>query len=193
MFDKQDINEYQKIKAPIQLKARIKASCYQNNDNFIKRLFRFIGLKQLALAAVACMVLVISFSAFRQWNSPDFSVMINGNEVNHEVMEIPDSGIAVAAFSERMVSSTNVPMEINVDGKTRIYVLSGNLQVFNPVTGELLYTGNEYETKEDVMISWNVNGETKAGYEMYVKSRGRTEKYILTYNYANGKWVICKE
>ena len=193
MFDEKDINEYQKIKAPMQLKARIKAAGYQDNEYFFKRLFRFTGTKQLALAVMACMVLIVSFSALKQWNSPNISVLINGNTVSYDMVEIPDSGIAVAAFSERAVSSTNVPMDINVDRKTNIHVLGGVMQVYNPVTGELLYTGIEYETKENVMVSWEVSGEAVAAYEMYVESKGKTEKYILSYNYANGKWVICKD
>ena len=151
MFDKTDIEAYQSVKAPGGLKERVMST-------YDKGKVTNISLYKTIMVVAASLVLVISASTFAGMKVGNISIEMNGKELSANPTKLTDNGLAmVAAFCDSPSEQTTVAMEIDSFLKTVITVTGGEINVFDSGTGELLYTGNEYETKEKVLIDWCVD------------------------------------
>ncbi len=186
MFDKTDIEEYQSVTAPDGLRMRVM-------NTYDKGKVTNISLYKTIMVVAASLVLVISASTFAGMKVGNISIEMNGKALSANPTQIADNGIAmVAAFCESPSEQTNVAMEIDSFLKTVITVTGGEINVFDSETGELLYTGSEYVTKEKVLIDWCVDSADAASFEMNIKNALRSETLSLDYVGA-GNWTIYKK
>lgn len=187
MFDRTDIEEYQSVTAPDGLRERVM-------NTYDKGKVTNISLYRSIIAVAACLVLVISASTFAGSRVGNISIIMNGKQIPAAPTQIADNnGIAmVAAFMDTPSVQTTVPIEIKALLKTVITVSDGEINVFDAGTGELLYTGNEYEAKGRVLIDWSVDTADAASFVMTLKNALKVETLNLQYD-GNNSWTICNK
>ncbi len=179
MFDKNEIEKYQNIKAPASLKTRIEDSIYQENFKTVpEKRFSFNQLIRTFSAVAACLVLVAVVMTVWLTNQNYADLYLNGEEITSSRMAIEPDAAPVAHIGEeaRMKSTIAFPLEIKVKGDAEIAVSGGEL--FKYEDGEPISCGITFKCSADTEISWVVENQIKT-YIMTVKSNGSEVIYIL--------------
>lgn len=193
MFDKKVVDAYQNIKAPDELKEKILSSC---TDAKAPERRSWMKNMRLLSSLAACLFLAVVFSVFAMHGSGETSVSVRGRALASEPVELSELNISPALYSAepRAFYEAKVPVEVKVTGKTRISVSDGVMQVCDADTEEVLYTGCEFTTEEDILIQWIVNsGMETERFEMQIESRKTNFVLVLSYDEDTGRWTICEE
>ncbi len=144
---------YQSIKAPIRLKEKVL------NNKPSRKAFNYKGL----ISVAACVIIMASmFPAYVGLTEPSVSV---------------SSAMPMAA---RYIG-TQIPLELNLERRSRITVSHGTLEGYN---GE--------RTKGNIALIWNINTEEYEDCTLEVQDNLKTTVYSLSYNENNGSWSIIK-
>ena len=106
MFDKKEIEAYQNISAPDDLRERVLSACEEGGSG--KR--GFAGMVRMLSALAACFVLVAVFSVFAIGNFGTFSVSVDGKTLTENGMTLAANEGDVAPLAMRMLSGKEVPL-----------------------------------------------------------------------------------
>lgn len=176
MFDKKDIEAYESIKAPKDLKARIWNDCESNRPKRATVLSDSRFIKQMT-AVAACFLLVVTvFSAG----------MLGGVDavLSYEGESITDAGVAVAftqpmAIEEtvtgRAAAEIRIPLTFVSEQAMTVSVKDGMLYEADE-SGELL--GEQIRISGERHLLWVLDAQTEAS-ELTVKCGLRREQYGL--------------
>lgn len=194
MFDEKTINAYQKTTAPVELKERVMKN-YQTGNAKSKNMRLYKTLQ----AAAACVVLILSVSAFSNGQRNQISIYMNGNLITAEPMMIGNSTdeVAMASMERSIETRICIPLEMEILSESTICVSAGEMQVFAKNSGELLFSGTEYQTKEDIAVSWYVDSQIPENGEenlLYMRVVQEGTEYILglEYSEADGNRMLYK-
>ena len=194
MFDEKMINAYQKTTAPVDLKERVMKNYQMGNAKG-----KNMHLYKMLQAAAACAVLIFCVSAFSNGQRNQSSIYMNGNLITAEPMMIGEStnGVAVASMERSIETRICVPLEMELSSESTICISSGEMQVYAKDGQELLYTGTEYQTKEDISVRWYIeSGISESGEknmpDMCVSQKGNEYILLLEYSEADGNWMIYR-
>ena len=194
MFDEKTINAYQKTTAPVELKERVMKN-YQTGNAKSKNMRLYKTLQ----AAAACVVLILSVSAFSNGQRNQNAIYMNGNLITAQPMMIGErtNGVALASMERSIETRICVPLEIDISSESTICVSAGEMQVYAKDGQELLYTGTEYRAKEDISVRWYIesglseSGETDMP-NMCVSQKGNEYILLMEYSEADGNWMIYR-
>ena len=193
MFDKKVVDAYQNIKAPDELKEKVLSSCTASK---VPERKSWLKNMRLLSSLAACLLLAVAFSIFASRNFDEVSVSVGGKALASEPVELSELNISPALYSAepRVFYEADVPVEIRVNGTTRISVSGGMMKISDADTNEVLYTGSEFTTDEDVLIHWIVNNGTETKqFEMLIDGHKKDFVLILNYDENTGRWTICEE
>lgn len=164
MFNKQQKDAYQSLKAPVELKEKVLAI-------EPKRRATVLPFVKYASAIAACLALLIGAYMFTK-TSP-LGIVVNGHELENSI-EFYDVS---PASDMRATSMLSVPVEIDIEEKTSISVSYGDMIVDDkePQT--------ELKVSENVFIWWNVERiENMPKCEMTIQSKEETTLITLEFD-----------
>lgn len=195
MFDKKEIEAYQNISAPDDLRERVLSACEEGGSG--KR--GFAGMVRMLSALAACFVLVAVFSVFAIGNFGTFSVSVDGKTLTENGMTLAANEGDVAPLAMRMLSGKEVPLLFTLSEKTEFSVSGGTMRMFDPETNALLASGSTLVAENDVMIRWTVLAEADEtenavlSFEMTVRRGKKSDTVLLTYDAASQDWTILRK
>lgn len=184
MFDDKSIKEYQNIKVSDDLKKRVMET-YENKSYKKSN----ISFYRYASLIAACFVIVFSSAYLMLFST---SVSVNGTKVSKNYLTVQNN--VMGTFSQRNIDAFGdaLPIELKAIFETTISVNNGEFSVSDKKTGELLYIGNKYSFKGDVIVKWNVENKDSMS-EMKVSNVFYDEIFEVKYDAENNNWGIKKD
>lgn len=179
MFQEKDLEAYQDIKAPAELKNRIRSSIDQQRTRMRKQQMR-------VLAAAACMALVFSVSGV--FNQSSTILMVNDKAVSHRAVAVETSMPQVLKTASEGRSAEpliQVPMEIRAEKPTHIEVSQGTLQHVVETDAQIESAAEavtEVEITEPAVIYWSVYGDTKDAPTCTMTTEGNVYTYVIVFD-----------
>lgn len=143
-----------------------------------------------AMAAAACFVLILS-SILLLMPGANPVVTAFGNKITSDPVVISESNaVSVARLTSKEQSvQFAVPLNIELDDKTDIAVLSGTLRVFDSSTNSLIYEGSSFSAENDITVIWIVEADKEhSSFKMTVNSSDSQKVINLDYN--GCEWAI---
>lgn len=194
MFEEKDIESYQQIVAPPEMKNRVmKAYHTGHTKNNHARMY-----KSLSLLA-ACLVLVLAVSVFTG-RGDRISVSFNGTQLAETPVALrtqstEDVGVRTAAYGRNMQQHLEIPLTVETSSRGSIVVSEGWMQIY-AADGKLLCEGSEYTTEGTVTVIWNVaEGENEADEMpcMHIAAKNRNCTLQLQYEATDDAWMIYQK
>lgn len=176
LYDK-DVESFRSIKAPKELKVKIKKELSLRENK------KKVSAKSFS-AVAACFAVVFSFLVFGFLSAGQPTLMYKGTEITDKVMCVDGNAPSMA----RAAISSGIPFEIKVKEETTLSVSDGRLlkEGKNERTEKLVLSekGNEtvYLSFEDEELPITLKAETEK----------ETAIYILSYDEAKG-YTIYKD
>lgn len=174
MFQEKDIEAYAGIKAPVELKNRVKQS--------VERQRKIITKQSIAgLSAAACLVIILFSGSFA--GSGGAVVSVNNAPVSFEAVELKDSAGYGLVTASRMRSSgpqIQVPLELHVTKATHISISQGTLQ-------ETVGAGSESDCvtemniSESTVVNWTVNADVNDSPTCTITTGGKEYVYVIEF------------
>lgn len=183
MFQKKDIEAYQDVKAPVELKNRIRSSIDQQRSRIRRQ-------QMTVVAAAACLALVFSLSGMFEQNGTILSV--NDTAVTHNALELDIStNYSLATASERRSCEPLivVPMEIDVMENAQIQVSDGTLQ-WEMETDAEYEKRTEMEIMETTVIYWAVNGDANKTPSCTITTGSEVYTYVIEFEESESVFTI---
>jgi hypothetical protein len=188
MFDQKEIKAYRAISAPADLRDKVLSSCAEQAPRKgDSRVFM-----KWASSIAACFVLVMVLTVFAAGEYGVVSVAFPDGELIKEqsVVYVPDGGAQPVSLY-RELAETVIPFSL--DGHAEISVSDGIMNIIEPDTDKILYTGTEYSMDGKTLVHWTVCADDTARvYEMTVRGIFDTEKIILSYNESDHVWTVTR-
>lgn len=194
MFEEKEIESYQQIVAPPELKSRVmKAYHSGHTKNNHARMYKSFSL------LAACLVLVLAVSVFTGRGNR-ISVSFNGTQLTETPVAIrtqstEDVGVRTAAYGRNMQQHLEIPLTVETSSRGSIVVSEGWMQIY-AADGKLLFEGSEYTTENTVNVIWNVaEGESEADEIpcMHITAKNRTCTLQLQYEATDDVWMIYQK
>ncbi len=152
MFDREHIEAYQRIKAPDGIKDKL----LSNEDKKVKSGFDFSRLRSYAACLV--MVFIAGFIIYTSY-APDINM--NTAELSGDTMLLPNDR-TIEAMTRSILVEAGYHMQLDAKDGTDIAISCGELHVWDPETGELLFSGREYSAKKTVAVNIDLEENEKA-------------------------------
>lgn len=194
MFEEKEIESYQQIVAPPELKSRVMKAYHTGytKNNHIRM------YKSLSLLA-ACLVLVFAVSVFTGRGNR-ISISFNGRQLAGTPVAIrtqstENMGSRTAAYGRNMQQHLEISLTVETSSQGSIVVSEGWMQIY-AADGKLLFEGSEYTTEGTVNIIWNVaEGEIGADEipRMHITAKNRTCTLQLRYEATDDVWMIYQK
>ncbi len=188
MIDPKQVDAYRQIKAPDTLKQRVMESAeLRAKPITLNRQW------QKALGGVACLVIVCIAAFFMMRPTPGAEVLYEGEPLSAEVISITPAMAAKAVpFGEKMVTPIGIPLEIKLSRETKISVSGGELQVYDPESGELLFVGTDLTAAKNMQVRWDLSGVENEILELSLNGDRHKAVYVLALN-PDGTAVIYQK
>ena len=184
MFQKKDIEAYQEVKAPVELKNRIRSSMEQQRRRIRKQ-------QMTVLAAAACLAMIVSVGGMFD---PSTIISVNDVAVSNRAVELETSGyysLATANEGRSCEFQLSVPMEIQVTEETQICVSQGTLQMVETDMASEAIT--EMEISESTVIYWMVNGDTDSIPSCTITTGEKEYVYVIEFDEEKSVFTIKLE
>jgi len=183
MFQEKDIEAYQSIKAPVELKNRIRLSVELQRR---KRRRQSVAV----LSAAACFAIVL----FAGGNLRNTSTIISVNDtaVSYEAVELGATSsydIATANVGRSSKAFLQVPMEISVSEKAHICVSEGTIQT-KVETDSLAKEITEMDVFENTVIYWQVTGDINSTPVCTIVTGGKEYVYVIEFDEKEAVYTI---
>ncbi len=188
MFNKEDIEKYQRITPSEDLKKRVMAT-YEQEKVTKKHNTLY---KQISLIA-ACVVLVIVGSVFVKTESEKIELYANGELISQTPITLEENGIGLA--SQRSVSEEIVIINLETTAflKSEITVSQGEISVFDKKTDEMISSGETCSVKGQVSIQWVVEKEKVNKAEIKISNGFNEEVFEIDYNGETEQKIVKKK
>lgn len=183
MFQEKDIEAYQSIKAPVELKNRIKLSVKQQRKKDVRKSIAWVS-------AAACLAIVLFSGAFLRNNSTIISV--NDRMVSYEAVEINRSsgyGLATANVGRSSAASLQIPLEIAVTEKAHISVSQGTLKNMVETDSEWKEI-TEMDISKPAVIYWTITGDINDIPICTIITEGKEYSYVIEFNERDSVYTI---
>ncbi len=183
MFQKKDVEVYQDVKAPVELKNRIMSSIEQQRSRIRRQ-------QMTVVTAAACLAVVFSLSGMFEKNSTILSV--NDTAVTHRALELEVSAnysLATASEGRSCEPFFVVPMEIDVSEYAHIQVSDGTLQ-WEMETDAESEKRTEMEIMETTVIYWVVNGDANKTPSCTITTGGEVYNYVIVFEESQSVFTI---
>ena len=193
MFDSKDIQAYQNIKAPSELKQRIAADCKREavrgkrNIGGAFPMHRFV--RSVSLIA-ACFVLAVAIFSLSRMNADPVTLSYGGRELTTAPVAIERQ--ETLAANPRQVTPLGIPLHFDVKTNAHITVSGGCLFAVSEDGEEILSMGTETQLHKDADLWWAVAKGTDH-YELTVNADGEETVFILELNENTPDGVIYKK
>ena len=195
MFDKKEVEAYQNISAPDDLRERVLSACeaVQPRKRSLAEAVRMLS------ALAACFVLVAVFSVFAIGNFGTFSVSVDGKTLTENRITLAANECDVAPLAMRMLSGKEVPLLFTLSEETEFSVSGGTMRMFDPETNALLASGSTLVAENDVMIRWTVLAEAdetnreNVSFEMMVCSGKKSYTVVLAFDEDAQVWTVLRK
>ncbi len=192
MFDSKEIEAYRAISAPADLRQKVLSSCTEE----MKPARNFSRMIRTVSTLAACLVLVTCFSVMALGNFFEADAFISGEMITEEATVFAEEEAMPLSLDARTLSHVDVPMTLEMRGKTEITVSDGVLLILDDTTDEVLETvssGTAYKTDKTTALIWTISADAEQkSFEMTIKSLFNTEVITLTYEETLGEWLIFK-
>lgn len=183
MFQEKDIEAYQSIKAPVELKNRIRLSVKQQRRKVIKQSIA-------ALSAAACLAIVLFTGGSLRNNNTIISV--NDMAVSYEAVEISpisEYGVATANVGRSSEASLHIPLEIEVTETAHISVSQGILQNMVGTDSESTEI-TDLDITESTVIYWTVTGDISSTPTCTIITDGKEYAYVVEFDDTDSVYTI---
>ena len=186
MFQKKDVEAYQDIKAPVELKNDIRASIEQQRSRIRRQ-------QMTVVTAAACLALVFSLSGALKQNSTILSV--NETAVTHRALELEVSAnysLATASEGRSCEPLIIVPMKIDVAEDAYIQVFDGTLQL-EMEADDGFEKRTEMEIMEATVIYWTVNGDVNKTPTCTIMTGSEVYTYVIEFEESESVFTIKQQ
>ncbi len=189
MFNKDDIEEYQRITPTDELKERVMATYEKGKE--AKNNYSLY--KQISLIA-ACIVIVIVGAVFVRTESAKIKLFANGEIVSDNSVNLYEEyGIGLASARNVSDDVLVINLETTAFFETYIAVSEGEIKVFDDKTNELLSSGSASSVKGRVSIQWVVEKVKVNKAELEVSNAFNEERFEIEYNDETEQKIIKKK
>lgn len=175
MFQEKEIEAYQSIKAPIELKNRIRLSVEQEKRKASKQGWSYV-------AAAACVALVLLSGSFMGMG--DGIVSVNDTRITRSSYQLENSNaseLSIAKEGRSDSAKIQVPLEVEVSGKTYLEVSEGTLTTLVE-TDEFSEEVTQMYILDSTVVYWTVEGDALKQPKLVVKTEDKEYIYVITYN-----------
>lgn len=156
MIDEKEIEAYQRIKAPEELRTRVLADCVTKPKT------KYWYLK----AAVACLPIFLITGILMIYLTTTSIYVDNQKITENELLLSEDSVAATAYRSAEELEEDSVVIHTRCN--TNLRISEGNMQIFDMKSHELLYSGKEYSIKGTVAV--RIFPDDKEGAILYLEN-----------------------
>lgn len=183
MFQEKEIEAYQEIKAPAELKNRVWTSVKQHRKKVRKQ-------QMTVVAAAACFAFILSISGVMDSNSV---LSVNDTRVSYRAVDLNQSarsGLLTASEGVNSDSQIQIPLEIQVE-KAHICVSQGILQQMEADSTSHAIT--EMDITESTVIYWVVNGDTDSIPTCTITTDDEEYTYVLDFDEEKSVFTLKQE
>ena len=183
MFQEKDIEAYQNMTAPVELKNRIRLSIEQQRRKKMKQ-------SMVVLSAAACLAIVVFAGGVFRNNSTIISV--NDMAVSYEAVALGQTstyGVATANVGRSSDAFLQVPMEISVSEKAHICVSEGTIHT-KVETDSVINEITEIDIFENTVIYWNVAGDINNTPTCTIVTGGKEYVYVIEFDKKEAVYTI---
>ncbi len=189
MFDQKDMESYQRIKVPSELKNRILADCEAEQANGKRNIGGAFPSQRWirSLSAVAaCFALAIAVFSMTRMNTAPVTLLYEGAEPTHRGVEVASTATLVAA-DPRTVTPMGIPLEFKVRETAEITVSAGSLYSDSETD-----MGQSVTVTKDTVLWWAILPGSEHQ-ELTVNADGERTVYVLELNDLAPNGVIYKK
>lgn len=186
---------YKSVKASDALRERILFEAEETAFAEKKSFISVINRKAAAFAAAACAAVIIGVGAISALTSDAGGVSLYycGSPVGEEAVTIEARGAQAVSFGAKSVTTSGLPLELKIDGRTKISVTDGEMQIFDSETDELLFVGTDFTASENVTVYWNLSDVTEEVPCILVDTEKEYSIYTLEESSSLGYTIRLKE
>lgn len=154
MFEEKDIESYQAIKAPKELKEKVLSECQYRTQNKVSHTNFYKSITAVAV----CFVMIVT-SCFIWAKTSSVNVYFNDSKFSGSKISVCSNDLNTV--SQRNIDESNNGIELNAKLRTDISISNGMFHVWDIEKGELLFSGKNYSVKGKVLIQFDlIEGES---------------------------------
>ena len=183
MFQSKDIEAYKSIKAPQQLKNRIRMSVEQQKRNVIRQSVALVS-------AATCFVLVFLAGGFLPGKGTVISV--NDVMISHQAVELENvagDGVVMASRARSMAPQIQIPLEMHVKEEAHMSVSQGMLQKEVETGSESMNT-TELDITDSQVVYWTVTGDFSSPAICTIMEGRKEYVYLIEFNEEESVFTI---
>lgn len=183
MFQEKDIEAYQSIKAPTELKNRIKLSVRQQRRSLVRQGVTWVS-------AAACLAMVV-FSGYSLRGSAGI-LSIGDTAVSYQAVELNEFAVhspAVASRGRSVEPQVQIPLEITATEEVHISISQGILQktVETSTESEPL---TEMKVPASGIVYWLVNGNADNPPTITITTGRKEYVYVMEFEEETAVFTI---
>ena len=176
MFDPEEMNEYQKIKAPAYLKEQI---YIQSLHSSRKSYGYLLGMVLIVLIMAGC---------FLFFDSEQPSILVNDQLLSNEPLELIASSSDV--YSRDTDQALSIIIQVENKGKTMISVDEGYVALLDSDMNEMPYTDHFVDKG---IILWNIDTRKIKDHVMVLEGKNLSCSLLVIYDDEHQIWTICRK
>ena len=174
MFNKEQMNAYNNIKAPAELRYKVLETDKREKTGYSKNIIKIASI-------AACMIITLCIiSAYNIFNSST-KITIDGTSPVKDNIVLQGAN-SVSLASARNIKIITVPINIDTNKNTIISVSCGTIVVNDAQSGEMLMTDSEYSISKDTSLLWQIP-ETELAQNNTITVEAKNKTYILSLVY----------
>ena len=178
MFKKADMEAYQSIKAPSELRQKVMMA----DKNRIS--FSYYKLQ----AVPACLAMVICLSMMWNWNRSYVTIQDEMTSIQNGVQTA-----TFASLNSRKISQNSISLKLDSNHKRKVVVSEGSLQYVDSKNGKLVAGDSTLWVEANAEVFWDLDPQVDENYELKVMGWGKDETFLLIYDQVEENWKIKKQ
>ena len=194
MFDSKDVQAYQNIKAPSELKERITADCRREAVHGKRKIGGAFPMRRFVRSVsliAACFALAIAIFSFTRMNTEVITLSYEGRELTAEPVTIARTETVLAANARETVPM-GICLDFAVRGEAEVTVSGGCLFAASADGEEILSFGTTAVINDSTELWWAVV-ETSGSYELTVSVGDAQSVFVLELDENAPDGVIYKK